>query len=207
MDTEPKILVTGTGGLADGKLLFFITILPFPALHVCSQVWLPGQPTILEMMRKRIIDQDPGKASAAEGKWLDVKDLAQVEVTSEDEAFPIEDAFETYDGSSGWRASEPGKQTIRVIFDEPQRIHTIHLYFQEEQHARTQEFLLRWSPDEGQSLREIVRQQYNFSPDSSTEEQETYTVNLEEVKVVELTIKPDVGGGSACASVLRFCMA
>jgi hypothetical protein len=36
--------------------------------------------------------------------------------------------------------------------------------FQEEQQARSQEFLVRWSPDGGQSYREIVRQQHNFSP-------------------------------------------
>lgn len=157
-------------------------------------------------MRKRIIDQDPQNISAADGKWLDVKDLAQVEITSEDPSYPIEDALETNGHAGGWRASKAGRQSIRIIFDEPQRINIIQLLFMEEEQARTQEFLLRWSPENGQPFREIVRQQYNFSPPSSIQEQENYTVNLDGVKVVELIISPDVGGGSARASISRFWM-
>lgn len=157
-------------------------------------------------MRKRIIDQDPQNVLPADGKWLDVKRLAQVEITSEDPSYPIEDALEI-STSSGWRASKTGSQTIRIIFDEPQRINNIQLLFTEEQQARTQEFLLRWSPDNGRSHREIVRQQYNFSPGSSTEELENYTVNLEGVKVLELIIVPDVGGGNARASISKLWIA
>ena len=64
----------------------------------------------------------------------------------------------------GWRASDSGTQTIRLIFDEPQRITRIALVFEETETERTQEFVLRWSPDGGRSFREIVRQQWNFSP-------------------------------------------
>lgn len=156
------------------------------------------------MMRKRLVDQAIPNVSPDVEEWLDVKRLAQVEMTSEDADFPIDAIFETGGSTSGWRAATPGPQTIRILFDEPQQIRTIHLLFKEEQQARTQEFVLRWSPDEGQPLRDIIRQQYNFSPDSTTEELETYTVHLEGVKVVELAITPDVGRGSAKASVNRF---
>ncbi|HEV7350449.1 hypothetical protein [Telluribacter sp.] len=156
-------------------------------------------------MRKRIIVQEQENVLSNEGKWLDVQSLAQVEVTSEEEAFPIEAAFELTAPSAGWRAAKAGKQTIRIIFDEPQRVNTIHLLFKEEQQqARTQEFVLRWSPEAGPAEREIVRQQYNFSPESSIEEKETFTVYLDGVRVVELAIVPDVSGGSARASISRF---
>lgn len=155
-------------------------------------------------MRKKIIGQVSEKEAPSEEKWLDVKQLALVEVTSEEADFPIENAFEIPNGLSGWRASESGKQTIRLIFDAPQRIQSIHLHFKEEHLARTQEFVLGWSPEEGQPVKEIVRQQYNFNPDSSTQELENYTVNLEGVKVIELTILPDQGERNAHATLFEF---
>jgi hypothetical protein len=40
-------------------------------------------------MRKRIIDQLPKIVSAVEPRWLDLEHMASVEVTSEDESYPI----------------------------------------------------------------------------------------------------------------------
>ena len=51
--------------------------------------------------------------------------------------------------------------------------------------ARTQEFTLRYSRDNGQSFHEIVRQQWNFSPHGSTTELEEYQVDLSEVTTLE----------------------
>ncbi len=50
-------------------------------------------------------------------------------------------------------------------------------------------------------FREIVRQQWNFSPPTSTRESEEYRVELSEVTVLELTIVPDISGGAARASL------
>lgn len=150
-------------------------------------------------MRKKIINEEPGSLSRDEKK-LDLAQLAQVEISSEDADYPIENAL-SFSGRSGWRAATAGRQTIRLLFDEPQQINTIHLRFTEEQLARTQEFVLRWSPGNDLPFREMVRQQYNFSPDSSTEEEENYTVKLEGVKVVELVLIPDINGGNARASL------
>jgi hypothetical protein len=66
------------------------------------------------------------------------------------------------------------QQTIRLIFDEPQRLTRISLVFEETETERTQEFVLRWSPDGGRSFREIVRQQWNFSPPKTIREIEEY---------------------------------
>jgi hypothetical protein len=132
--------------------------------------------------------------------------LAQVEVTSEDAANPIEAALIPSVGS-GWRAAQAGEQTIRLLFDESQKVRRIQLLFHEDQQARTQEFVLRWSPDAGQSYREIVRQQYNFSPPSMTREFEDYTVDLVGVTALELKIVPDISGGDARASVAQLRIA
>ena len=114
-------------------------------------------------MRKHIIGHGSRDVKAEEYDWLDLERLAQVEITSEEVDHPIESAFNPGAGP-GWRAAQPREQTIRLLFDEPLGLKRIHLVFQEDEQERTQEFVLRWSPDGGQSYREIVRQQYNFSP-------------------------------------------
>jgi hypothetical protein len=101
----------------------------------------------------------------------------------------------------GWRASKPGTQTVRLVFDEPQSLKRIALVFEENDTRRTQEFVLRWSADGGQSFREIVRQQWNFSPPETVRELQEYQVELSDVTVLELIITPDISGGIARASV------
>jgi hypothetical protein len=157
-------------------------------------------------MRKRIIDQNPQNVSLFEQSWLDLQHLAQVELTSEEAAHPIEAALIPGVGS-GWRAAQAGEQTIRFLFDEVQGIRRIQLLFYEDQQPRTQEFVLRWSQDAGQSYREIVRQQYTFSPPAIERELEDYTVDLVRVTTLELRIIPDISGGDARASVTQLHIA
>jgi hypothetical protein len=135
----------------------------------------------------------------AEG-WLDLERAAVVEVTSEEENFPVESAL-LLGETRGWRAATAGVQTIRLVFDQPQRLKHISLVFEEEQTERTQEFVLRWSTDKGRSFREIVRQQWNFSPPNTIREIEEYQLDLSDVTVLELTIVPDVSGGTARSSL------
>jgi hypothetical protein len=101
----------------------------------------------------------------------------------------------------GWRAADSGTQTIRLIFDQPQRLTRIALVFEESETSRTQEFVLRWSGDAGGSFREIVRQQWNFSPPNAIREVEEFQVVLSDVAVLELIIVPDISRGSARASL------
>jgi len=156
-------------------------------------------------MRKRIIGHGPGEFAAEPG-WMDLERLAQVEITSEDVDHPIESALIPGTGS-GWRAAQPGEQTIRLLFNEPLRLKRIHLSFQEDEQERTQEFVLRWSSDGGQSYREIVRQQYNFSPPEAAREVEDYDVDLDGVTALELRIVPDISGGSTRASLAQLRLA
>jgi nuclear transport factor 2 (NTF2) superfamily protein len=151
-------------------------------------------------MRKRIITPVSQKASVSSQAWLDMESAAVVEVTSEDTAYPIESALLSGE-KQGWRAAKPGTQTIRLIFDEPHNLRRIWLVFDETETRRTQEFLLRWSADTGHSFREIVRQQWNFSPPETVREVEDYAVELSDVRVLELIIVPDKSGSEACASL------
>jgi hypothetical protein len=137
---------------------------------------------------------------------MDVDRIASVEVSSEESDYPIESAL-LHDGKKGWRAGSPGAQTIRLIFDEPQKLKLISLVFEDTENSRTQEFVLRWSLDIQNSSREIVRQQWNFSPPDSVRETEDYPVELSEVKVLELMIIPDKSRGVVRASLLSLRLA
>jgi hypothetical protein len=157
-------------------------------------------------MRKRQVSPVPLSVTPSGQAWLDVDSAALVEVTSEQNGFPIESALLGGE-NQGWRAAYPGTQTIRLIFDEPQYLRRIWLDFKDSENARTQEFVLRWSPDGGDSFREIVRQQWNFSPPESVQEIEDYNVELSAVTTLELVIVPDKSGGAARASLASLCVA
>lgn len=157
-------------------------------------------------MRKSQITRIPQNAPLRDQAWMDVDRIASVEVSSEESDYPIESAL-LPDGKRGWRAANPGMQTIRLIFDEPQKLRRILLVFEDTENSRTQEFVLRWSPDIQYSSREIVRQQWNFSPPDSVRETEDHAVELSEVKVLELEIVPDKSGGEVCASLVSLRLA
>ncbi len=151
-------------------------------------------------MRKRLINPTAERLGTLAKGWLDLERAAVVEVTSESNDFPIESAFAPED-AQGWRAATPGRQTIRLIFDHPQKLGRVCLVFEEHEMRRTQEFVLRCSSDGGNTLKEIVRQQWNFSPPESMREVEEYQVELYNVNVLELVINPDIAGGVARASL------
>ena len=150
-------------------------------------------------MRKSIITPGGQDAPTPADEWLDLEQLARVEVTSEDPRYPVEDAFVPGRGP-GWVAGGPGLQIVRLVFDEPQHVRRVWLHFAERAVVRTQEFVLRWGTADGQPTREVVRQQWVFSPGGSTHETEDYRVDLRDVTVLELAIVPDISGGDAQAS-------
>jgi|SRR6267142_7179391 len=151
-------------------------------------------------MRKQVIPPAPATVWPQGESWLDLERAAAVEVTSEEENFPVESALVSGE-TRGWRAAIPGTQTIRLVFDQPQRLRRIALVFEEHETMRTQEFVLRGSTDGGRSFREIVRQQWNFSPPETVRELQAYEVELSDITVLELIITPDISGGMARASV------
>jgi hypothetical protein len=154
-----------------------------------------------EVMRKRVLGSALLPGHAADGsEWLNVQELAEVEVTSEADGHPVETVF-NFGAGPGWRAALPGIQCIRLVFDQPQSIRRMRLQFNEPEVARTQEFTVRCSRRPEEPLREVVRQQWNFSPEGSTIESENYAVDLKAVSILELIIDPDHGTGEALAKL------
>jgi hypothetical protein len=156
-------------------------------------------------MRKHIIAVESTPPGRSE-EWLNLEEIARVEVSSEDPQHPIESAFK-HGESLGWGASQPGEQTIRLLFDEPKDLRRIRLRFSESKVERTHQFTLRWSGSSTGPFEEIVRQQWNFNPQSSTMEVEDYKVDLRRVLALELTIDPDLGKNQAFAALAEWRMA
>lgn len=139
-------------------------------------------------MRKTLIGM--AKANDTEQTaWFNLAEMAEVEISSEDDLFPIEHALGST-VSTGWRASSTGPQLIRLRFDPPVEIHRIQIHVVERAAERMQEIGV-FAEMSGGGLQEIRRQQFTFSPHGSTEEREDFAVDLAHVTILELRIDPD----------------
>jgi hypothetical protein len=142
----------------------------------------------------------PAATARPDPEWLNLDSGVEVELTSEDPEQPIEGALS--EGTGGWRAATSGPQTITLIWAVPVSLQRIRLVFEEQSRARTQEFVLRASTRDGD--REIVRQQFTFSPPHTTLEREEYNVSLNGVTRLQLEIVPAIDGGSAVATLKEW---
>ncbi len=156
-------------------------------------------------LRKSIITPGGQDRPTEADEWMEVDRVARVEVTSEDPEHPIEAALLPGRGP-GWRASRPGPQTIRLVFDGPRHVRRVRLRFAADAVARTQEFVLRWV-DAASQPRQVVRQQWTFSAGGSAEEVEDYRVDLPGVVELELVVTPDISGGESPASLAELRVA
>jgi len=156
-------------------------------------------------MRKSVLTQpaaDGALPSARE--WLNLQEIASVEISSEDAQHPFENALQG--GKGGWRAAVPGPQVIRLNFDHPQAIRRIRLEFREASRERSQEFALYATAGADQK-KEVVRQQWSFSPGGSAVEIEEYSVDLPAVLSLELKIDPGRHDHQAIATLETISIA
>ncbi len=159
------------------------------------------------MLRKQIIGSSPATGAPVPGE-IDVAAVATVLVTSEDPAHPVDHAFDGDRGPGGtrWVAAGPGAQTVILAFDAPQAIRRVLLEVEESEIARTQELQLAVSTDGGTNYREVLRQEYNFSPPGTTSEREDWSVKAEGVTHLRLVIRPDKGGKRCLATITSLVL-
>jgi hypothetical protein len=155
-------------------------------------------------MRKSILASNANPTASASDRWLDLEELASFEISSEDPLYPIENAL--HEGLGGWKAAAPGPQTIRLTFDKPRSLCRMRLEFREDTTERTQEFAI-YAVTADQARREILRQQWTFSPDGSTREIEDYPVALADVTVLELQVDPGRHDKEKMASLYSIALA
>ena len=154
------------------------------------------------MLRKQV-SKAISSAPIPSADAIDVAAVATVLVTSEDPGHPIDLAFDDRRGPGGSRliAGEPGEQTVILAFDSPQAIRRVALEVEEPEVARTQELQLAISTDGGRTYRELLRQEYNFSPPGTTYEREDWAVETDAVTHLRFVIKPDKGSKPCRATI------
>lgn len=147
-------------------------------------------------MRKQILGQESPPDPTAEPGELDISALATALVSSEAAEHPVENAFDGRRGPGGsrWIAEVPGEQTLILAFDDPQTLRRVVLEIEEPEAGRTQELQLSVSEDGGRNYRELIRQEYTFSPPGTTFEREDWSITAERVTHLRLSLKPDKGG-------------
>ena len=160
------------------------------------------------MLRKQVIPKPSRDPAPLEGE-IPIADVATVQVTSEQADHPIDHAFDRSRGPGGsrWVAGAPGEQSVTLLFDSPQTIRQIAVEVEELAVGRTQELALSVSSDGGQTYRELVRQEFNFSPPGTSFERELWSVSVGPVTHLRLDIKPDKGGRVGLASLTSLSMA
>ena len=140
------------------------------------------------MRKSTLADFGSAIGLSAPGLWLDLEKLATAELSSEDPQHPFEQALRV-DTVEGWRASKPGPQLMRFRFDSPQSVRRIHLQFREDHVDRAQEIAL-FATTKTSPRKELVRQQWVFSPRGATTEVEDYFFDLKDLTILELEIDP-----------------
>ena len=135
-------------------------------------------------------------AGSGDRRWLDLDEVATVTIVAGGRRMPR---------SAGvWSADCPGEQTIEIRFHEPTSVSRLRVICSEVEQSRTQEMTVWASLRRGEQHREVVRQQFNFSPSGATEEVEEYALSLEAVSAIQLRVVPSIDGRPAIARVTEL---
>jgi len=157
------------------------------------------------MLRKHVGSTPPQVTTAVgpepDGSLIPVR--ATMFVTSESGYHPVDHLFDGRNGPGGtrWIASADGDQTLTLAFDAPQTIREVALETEEQSACRTQVLTLSLSQDDGRTYREIVRQEFNFSPPDTTFEREVWSVPASHATRLRIVIQPDKGGAPGRATL------
>jgi hypothetical protein len=143
--------------------------------------------------------RNPATATAGNGagttdaRWLDLGVVADVTIVA---------GGRRVSRTLGcWSADYPGEQLIEIRFHRRTSLRRLRVVSSEMKESRTQELTIWASLRGGEQHREVVRQQFNFSPHGATEDVEEYALDLEDVSSIQLRIVPSVDGRRAIAHV------
>jgi len=126
-------------------------------------------------------------------QWLDLDEVAEVTIVNGGRRMPR---------SSGiWSIDAPGEQMIEIRFHEPTYVSHLRLISSEIEEDRTQEITVWASLNRGEQHRELLRQQFNFSPNGATEQIEEYSPWLDAVSAIQLRVVPSIDGRRAVARI------
>jgi hypothetical protein len=158
-------------------------------------------------IRKRLISEQSSMPAENPGE-LDIAGLALLAYSSEDPNHPLEHLVDGHCGRGGtrWASARPNvTERIVLEFDRPQRISRLVYEVEEGGQERTQEVRVEISTDRGRTYRQVLAQDYTFSPQGATFQHEDLRLDLAAVTHLKLTIVPNKGGsGVATLTSLRL---
>jgi F5/8 type C domain len=158
-------------------------------------------------LRKRLLSESHGRVPD-DGGHLDLGTCATIAFSSEDPDHPIDNLLDNRSGTGGtyWAAAQQDTtEQILIEFDFPQSISRLFYEVEESQRERTQEIRVEVSSDEGRTYRQLVVQEYTFSPRGATLQREDLRLNVKDVNQLRLTIVPHKSGhGTATMTSLRL---
>jgi hypothetical protein len=159
------------------------------------------------ILRKRRLAADGAAGASAAGE-LDIASCATIAFTSENPVHPVEHMLDGSSGPGATRWTSARADTIEQIlleFDKPQVLSQLVYEVEEATWERTQEVRVEVSEDGGRTYRQILVQEYNFSPAGATFQHEQQRLNLRQVSHLRLTIVPNKNGsGIATLTALRL---
>jgi hypothetical protein len=158
-------------------------------------------------LRKRPLEADAAASARAAGE-IDIAGCATIAYSSENPARPVDHMLDGRCGPGATRSVSARPDTVEHIvveFDRPQATSRLVYEVEETMRERTQEVHVEVSEDGGRSYRQILVQEYNFSPGGATYQREEQRFNLRQVTHLRLTIVPNKSGsGTATLTALRL---
>jgi hypothetical protein len=158
-------------------------------------------------LRKRQLEAD-GVTHAGAADEIDIASCATIAYSSEDPAHPVEHLLDgrAGPGATRWISARPDvSEQIVVEFDQPQTISRLVYEVEEAVRERTQEVRVEVSEDGGRTYRQVLVQEYTFSPGGATYQREEQRLTLHQVSHLRLTIVPNKNGsGTATLTSLRL---
>lgn len=155
-------------------------------------------------VRKRLLAHEIAARADSAGE-IDLARCSVLAYSSEDSKHPIENLIDGREDTF-WASARPNTtERIVVEFDRPQSISCMIYDAQERSVERTQELRVETSSDGGNRYRQILVQEYTFSPSGATCQHEEHWLNLPPITHLRLTVVPDKrGAGVASLSSLRL---
>lgn len=139
----------------------------------------------------------PGKSP--QNRWLDLDVLADVTIMA--------GGTRVARSPGSWSRDCPGEQMIVIRFRHPTTVSRLRLVVCEIERSCTQTLAIWASSHRGERHREVLRQQFDFSPSGAREHVEEFAVQLEDVTVLQVRIVPSTDGPRAVARLSELHVA
>ncbi len=158
-------------------------------------------------IRKRLMSDQISMPAESAGE-IDIVSHAALAYSSEDPNHPLEHLFDRHfgPGATRWASARPNSTEYIVLeFDHVQRVSRLIYEVEERRQQRTQEVRVEVWSDRDRTYRQVLVQEYNFSPQGATFEHEDVRLDFPAISHMRLIVVPNkTGSGVATLTSLRL---